>query len=109
MNAPTHAPIPHPATVAFLASLSLWGAPTALAASCRLDHSVFRDSGDQGFALSFSESNSPLAYVTAKAHITHPLRGTLFKFELGRTNGCGANYLIQTRLPGAENAEMYKR
>ena len=57
MYAPSHDPICKLATVASLAMASLWCATTtAHAAGCALDHAVFRDSGGQGFVLSFSES-----------------------------------------------------
>jgi hypothetical protein len=97
------------ATLVSLAALGLWCATTtAHAAGCALDHSVFRDSGGQGFVLSFSETRSPHAQITARARITHPVRGTLFKFELGRTNGYGATYLTQTPLPGQDKADRQR-
>lgn len=107
---------PHMATPAFLHTFCIaWigGCAMALgaahAASCALDRAVFRDSGGQGFVLSFSEARSPHdAQVTARARITHPQRGTLFKFEMGRTNGYGANYLVQTPLPGQDKAERQR-
>jgi hypothetical protein len=58
--------------------------------------------------LSFSETRSPYAQITARARITHPVRGTLFKFELGRTNGYGATYLTQTPLPGQDKADRQR-
>lgn len=109
MYTPTHTPIRRLAAAASLASLSLWGATaTAHAASCALDHSVFRDSSGQGFVLSFSEARSGSAYVTARARITHPTRGTLFKFEVGRSNGYGATYLTQTPLPNQDKADRQR-
>ena len=109
MYAPSHDPICKLATVASLAMASLWCATTtAHAAGCALDHAVFRDSGGQGFVLSFSETRSPHAQITARARITHPVRGTLFKFELGRTNGYGATYLTQTPLPGQDKFDRQR-
>ena len=109
MNAPTHNTICKLTSVASMALLCLWCATTpAYAASCALDHAVFRDSGDQGFVLSFSEIHSPHAQVTARARISHPVRGTLFKFEVGRTNGYGATYLTQTPLRGQDKADRQR-
>ena len=109
MNAPAHNTTCKLATVASLAALGLWCATTtAHAATCALDHAVFRDSGGQGFVLSFSETRSPHAQITARARITHPVRGTLFKFELGRTNGYGATYLAQTPLHGQDKADRQR-
>lgn len=106
MNTPGHTRIRKFAAVAGLAVLGFWGG--AHAASCALDHAVFRDSGGQGFVLSFSEAHSPHAQVTARARITHPARGTLFKFEVGRTNGYGTTYLTQTPLPGQDKADRQR-
>lgn len=108
MNTPGHTRIRKFAALAGLTALGFWGGTSAHANNCPLDQSVFHDSGGQGFVLAFTQAHSPHAQVTAQARITHPTRGTLFNFEMGRTNGYGATYLTQTPLPGQEEADRQR-
>jgi hypothetical protein len=90
-----------------LAVLLLMLALTGAQAACDMDHSVFRDAANRGFALEFSPAQGGDATLVALAQISHKTRGSIFKFEVGHTNGYGNFFLTRTDFAKGQSYNIY--
>ncbi len=91
------------ALVLLLLPLALSGAQAA----CDLDHSVFRDAANRGFALEFSPAGGADATLVALAQVRHKARGVIFSFEVGHSNGYGTFFLTRTDADKAPAHDVY--
>jgi hypothetical protein len=76
-------------------------------AACDLDHSVFRDAANRGFALEFSPAGGEDATLVALAQLKHKTRGVIFKFEVGHSNGFGTFFLTRTDAASPQSHDVY--
>lgn len=76
-------------------------------AACEFDQRVYRDAAKRGFTLTFSPVNSELATLLATAAISHKKFGTLYNFEVSRTNGYGTVYLADPKNSKSDYATYF--
>jgi hypothetical protein len=93
---------PHITLLQALALVSPWAG-----AACEFDQRVYRDASKRGFTLTFSRSHSELATRLATVTISHKKFGTLYNFEVSRTNGYGTVYLTDPENPKADYATYF--
>jgi len=96
-----------PKTVRITLTLLVSAVCTFAQAACDLDHSVFRDAANRGFALEFSPSGGADATVVALAQVKHKTRGVIFTFKVGHSNGYGTFFLTRTDAEKAPARDVY--
>ena len=81
-------------------------AGAAFAAECPVNRSVYRDVEGRGFQLEFAPNTSNSATVHATATIAHPVRGTIFQFDITQSQGYGSTRLTNRNSP-EKSYELY--
>jgi hypothetical protein len=75
--------------IATLTAIMLLLPTQALAASCKIAQSVYRDSGGKGFELVFGTSIPGKGGAYATATINHPKQNQIYNFSVTQSNGYG--------------------
>jgi hypothetical protein len=76
--------------IAILAALLLTLPTQALAASCKISQSIYRDSAGKGFELMFGTAIPGKGGSYATATINHPKQNQIYNFSVTQSNGYGS-------------------
>ncbi len=82
-------------------------ATPAVAQSCKISQSVYRDANGQGFELIFGKPVSGVASSRATAVIKHTKQGELYKFRVGQANGYGSIFLSDLEQTGVAEGKSF--